>query len=152
MSVSRRFTRAQWKAFGRRLDALPEKPKDEQSVKVGDGVKSIRKQISAAREKGYTLPELIEQAAQDGIGVSLNSLRYAMRRADGKGRTRHGGREAERCQPVPGPNTKSSQSSMTSIDSKRPRSQANSVREATQPRQGVQGFLGFPISPDSEDL
>ncbi|UOB54737.1 hypothetical protein MRS60_12670 [Burkholderia pyrrocinia] len=149
MSVSRRFTRAQWEAFGRRLDALPEKPKDEQSVKVGDGVKSIRKQLSAAREKGYTLPELVEQAAQDGIGVSLNSLRYAMRRADGKGRTRHSGREAERCQPVPGLNTKSG---MTSIDSKRPRSQGNSMREATKPRQGVQGFLGFPISPDSEDL
>ncbi|WP_412023236.1 hypothetical protein [Burkholderia cepacia] len=152
MSVSRCFAQAQWEAFGRRLDALPEKPKDEQPVKVGDGVKSIRKQISAAREKGYMLPELVEKAAQDGIGVSLNSLRYAMRLADGKGRTRHGGREAERCQPAPGPNTKSSQSGIASIDSKRPRSQGNSVREATKPRQTVQGFLGFPISPDSEDL
>jgi hypothetical protein len=43
-------------------------------------------QISAAREKGCTLNELIEQAAQEGIDVSLNSLGYAMRRTEEKGR------------------------------------------------------------------
>ena len=52
MSVARRFTRGQWAAFGRRLDALPEKPKDAQPVEVGDGVKSIQTQIGAAREDG----------------------------------------------------------------------------------------------------
>jgi hypothetical protein len=86
MPAVRCFTRGQWEALGRRLDALPEKVKDEQHLKVGDGVKSIRTQIGAAREKGYTLDELIEQAAQEGIDVSLNSLRYAMRRTEEKGR------------------------------------------------------------------
>ncbi|MGC2966204.1 hypothetical protein [Paraburkholderia aspalathi] len=84
MKAVRCFTRGQWEALGRRLDALPEKTKGE--LKVGDGVKSIRTQIRAAREKGYTLNELIEQAAQEGIDVNLNSLRYAVRRAEEKGR------------------------------------------------------------------
>jgi hypothetical protein len=93
MPAVRSFTRGQWEALGRRLDALPEKAKDEQHLKVGDGVKSIRTQIGAAREKGYTLSELIEQAAQEGIDVNLNSLRYAMRRAEEKGRFRRESKE-----------------------------------------------------------
>ncbi|WP_254221890.1 hypothetical protein [Burkholderia multivorans] len=93
MPGGRSFTRGQWEALGRRLDALPEKVKDDQPVKVGDGVKSIRTQIGAAREKGYTLSELIEQAAQEGIDVTLNSLRYAMRRAEGSGRVRRSGKD-----------------------------------------------------------
>jgi hypothetical protein len=51
MPAVRSFTRGQWEAFGRRLDALPEKAKDGEHLKVGDGVKSIQAQISAAREK-----------------------------------------------------------------------------------------------------
>ena len=100
MPVVRSFTRGQWEALGRRLDALPEKGKDEQHLKVGDGVKSIRTQIGAAREKGYTLNELIEQAAQEGIDVNLNSLRYAMRRAEGKGRIRRESKDAVRDHPA----------------------------------------------------
>ena len=96
MPGGRSFTRGQWEALGRRLDALPEKLKDDQPVKVGDGIKSIRTQIGTAREKGYTLGELIEQAAQEGIDVTLNSLRYAMRRAEGNGRARRSGKEAAR--------------------------------------------------------
>ncbi|MGF6676660.1 hypothetical protein OKW44_004534 [Paraburkholderia sp. WSM4174] len=53
----------------------PKRRKTSESVKVGDGVRSIRTQISAARERGYTLHELIDQAAQEGIDVSLNWLR-----------------------------------------------------------------------------
>jgi hypothetical protein len=98
MSVVRSFTLGQWEALGRRLDALPEKAKDGQHLKVGDGVKSIRTQISTSREKGYTLNELIEQAAQEGIDVNLNSLRYAMRRAEEKGRIRRESKEAARGQ------------------------------------------------------
>ncbi|CAE6740332.1 MULTISPECIES: hypothetical protein [Paraburkholderia] len=75
MPVVRSFTRGQWEALGRRLGALPEKGKDEQHLKVGDGVKSIRTQIGAAREKGYTLNELIEQAAQEGIDVKTRHFR-----------------------------------------------------------------------------
>jgi|GEM_PF-6699344 len=86
MSSVRNFTRAQWEALGRRLDALPEKPKDKQPLKVRDAVSTIQTQIRMAREKGYTLNELIEHAAQEGIDVNLNSLRYAIRQTDEKKR------------------------------------------------------------------
>ncbi|WP_081074227.1 hypothetical protein [Burkholderia diffusa] len=153
MSVVRSFTRAQWEALGRRLDALPEKAKDAQPVKVGDGVKSIRTQITAAREKGYTLHELIEQAAQEGIDVSLNSLRYAMRRADEKGRIRRGSRDAAREQATPpARGRKPAQGDAPRDNPLRTGLQRKGDKGATRPGQPVQGYLGFPISPDTENL
>jgi hypothetical protein len=38
MPVIKSYPRGQWEALGRRLDALPEKPKDKQPLKVTDGV------------------------------------------------------------------------------------------------------------------
>ncbi|ABE31179.1 hypothetical protein DR64_3943 [Paraburkholderia xenovorans LB400] len=153
MSGVRNFTRGQWEALGRRLDALPEKAKQEQPVKVGDGVKAIRRQIVAAREKGYTMHELIEQAAQEGIDVSLNSLRYAMRRADGKGRMRRGSRDAAR-EPVAAPTKggKLAQAEAPRDNPLRAGLQQKRDKGVTRPGQQVQGFLGFPISPDTENL
>ncbi|WP_321870975.1 hypothetical protein [Paraburkholderia tropica] len=66
-------------SLGRRPDALPEKPKDKQPLKITDGGGTIQAQIQMAREKGYTLDELIEHAAKEGIDANINSLRYAMR-------------------------------------------------------------------------
>ncbi|KER73663.1 hypothetical protein HR51_00820 [Burkholderia cepacia] len=153
MSVARSFTRGQWEALGRRLDALPEKAKDEQPVKVGDGVESIRTQIVAAREKGYTLHELIEQAAQEGIDVNLNSLRYAMRRADGKGRIRPGRRDAAREQvTAPARGRKSARADAPRDNPQRTGLQQKGDKGVTKLGQQVQGFLGFPISPDTENL
>ncbi|WP_321942939.1 hypothetical protein [Paraburkholderia tropica] len=86
MPVIKSYSRGQWEALGRRLDALPEKPKDKQPLNVTDGVHAIQAQIQIAREKGYTLNELIEHAAKEGIDVNLNSLRYAMRRTTEKKR------------------------------------------------------------------
>ncbi|PAK12578.1 hypothetical protein CJO66_22230 [Burkholderia ubonensis] len=153
MSVVRNFTRGQWEALGRRLEALPEKAKNEQPVKTGDGVKSIRTQISAAREKGYTLDELIEQAAQEGIEVSLNSLRYAMRRADGNGRIRRGSRDAAREQAVaPARGRKQAQGNTSRDNPLRTGLQQTGDKGVNRPGQQVQGYLGFPISPDTENL
>lgn len=153
MPVVRSFKRGQWEALGRRLDALPEKAKDDQPVKVGDGVKSIRTQISAARERGYTLHELIEQAAQEGIDVSLNSLRYAMRRADGKGRIRRGSKDTARGQAAASARTRKSAQIHAARDNPlRTGSQQKGDRGVNRPGQPVQGFLGFPISPDTENL
>lgn len=153
MSAVRSFTRGQWEALGRRLDALPEKAKDKQPVKVGDGVKSIRTQIVAAREKGYTLHELIEQAAQEGIDVSLNSLRYAMRRADEKGRIRRGSRDAAREHATaPARGKKPAQADVSRDNPLRTGLQQKGDKGATRPGQQVQGILGFPISPDTENL
>ncbi|PXX20143.1 MULTISPECIES: hypothetical protein [Burkholderia] len=153
MSGVRSFTRGQWESLGRRLDALPEKAKDEQPVKVGEGVKFIRTQIVSARGKGYTLSELIEQAAQEGIDVSLNSLRYAMRRVDGKGRMRRGSRDAAREQvAAPARGRKSAQAEPPRDTPLRTGLQQKGDKGVTKPGQQVQGFLGFPISPDTENL
>lgn len=153
MSAVRNFTRGQWEALGRRLDALPEKPKDEQPVKVGDGVKAIRTQIMAAREKGYALHELIEQAAQEGIDVNLNSLRYAMRRADEKGRTRRGNRDTAREQvTAPARGKKTPQVDESRDNPLHMGSQQKGGKGGAKPGQQIQGFLGFPINPDTENL
>lgn len=136
MPVIKSYPRGQWEALGRRLDALPEKPKDKQPLKVTDGVDAIQAQIRMAREKGYVLSELIEQAAKEGIDVNLNSLRYAMRRADGK-------------KPVP---RKSSAAS--GKQSRQP-----TVSQKTKPpidrRTGsmvIRDSYSFEITPDVEDL
>jgi hypothetical protein len=153
MPVVRSFTRGQWEALGRRLDALPEKANDGQHLKVGDGVKSIRTQISAAREKGYTLNELIEQAAQEGIDVNLNSLRYAMRRSEEKGRIRRENKEAGRGQAAGTARAKkSAQTNAVRDNQPHTGSQQKGDGGVTRPGQQVQGFLGFPISPDTENL
>ncbi|HDR9503576.1 hypothetical protein [Burkholderia pyrrocinia] len=153
MSVARNFTRGQWEALGRRLDALPEKARDTQSVKVGDGVRAIWTEIMAAREKGYALHELIEQAAKEGIDVNLNSLRYAMRRADGKGGTRRGNRDTAREQATaPARGRKSARADASRDNPPRPGFQQKENTGTTRPEQQVQGFLGFPISPDTENL
>jgi len=153
MSVVSSFTRGQWEALGRRLDALPEKAKSDQPLKVSDGVKSIQKQIGIAREKGYTLNELIEQAEQEGIAVSVNSLRYAMRRAEGKGRVRRGVNEPERAGTSTAVRGRKPSRTDPAHD-KLPRSETQQKRDGgvTRPGQPVQGFLGFPISPDTENL
>jgi hypothetical protein len=148
------LTMGQWEALGRRLDALPEKAKDDQHLKVGDGVKSIRTQLGAAREKGYTLNELIEQAAQEGIDVNLNSLRYAMRRAEGKGRIRRENKEAVRGHAAgPARGRKPVQTNAVRDSPLRAGSQQNGDGGVIRPGlKQVQGFLGFPISPDTENL
>ena len=153
MSVVKTFTRGQWEALGRRLDALPEKAKDAQPVKVGDGVSAIRAQIVAAREKGYALHELIEQAAQEGIDVNLNSLRYAMRRADEKGRARRGNRDTARERvTAPARGKRPPQADAPRDNPLHTGSQQKGDKGGARPGQQVQGFLGFPISPDTENL
>ncbi|MGF6540308.1 hypothetical protein [Paraburkholderia youngii] len=153
MPVVRSFARGQWEALGRRLDGLPEKAKSDQPLKVSDGIKSIHKQIGAAREKGYTLGELIEQAVLEGIDVTPNSLRYAMRRAEGKGRVRRGEKDTvpdHASIPVRG--RKASRADATRDKPSRDRTQQRGDGSVTSPGQPVQGFLGFPIRPDTENL
>ncbi|ODP31302.1 hypothetical protein A9762_07385 [Pandoraea sp. ISTKB] len=153
MPAVRSFTRTQREALGRRLDALPEKAKDDQHLKVGDGVQSIRAKISTARDKGYTLSELIEHAAQEGIDVNLNSLRYAMRRAE-KTRIRRESKEPKRTYGAGTARANKSTRTTTERDSlplakpQQNRSGQANMPEVTQ----RQGYLGFPISPDTENL
>ncbi|WP_244102484.1 hypothetical protein [Burkholderia ambifaria] len=87
MPVVKSFTQAQWDAAARRLEALPEKPAHEHRVNVRDAVKSMRSRISDAQRKGYTLDEIVQQLAQEGVDISASTLRYAMQRAAKEGRS-----------------------------------------------------------------
>jgi hypothetical protein len=88
MPVVKSFTQAQWDAASRRLDALPEKPAHEHRVNVRDAIKSMQAEISSAQRKGYTLDEIVQQLAEDGVEISASTLRYAMQRATKETRTK----------------------------------------------------------------
>lgn len=79
MPIVKSFTQAQWDAAAHRLDALQEKPVHEHRVNVRDAVKSMRSQISGAQTKGFTLEEIVQQVAPDGVKISASTLRYAMK-------------------------------------------------------------------------
>lgn len=78
MPAPKTYTRAQWDEFARLLDALPEKPSSEQRITVRDAMSDVRAHINAARVKGYSLEQLVEQARQAGIDVTTSALRYAL--------------------------------------------------------------------------
>ena len=71
MPAPKTYTKAQWDEFARRLDALPEKPPSERRVTVRDAMPKVRAHINAARAKGYSLEQLIDQAKQAGIDVTV---------------------------------------------------------------------------------
>lgn len=78
MPAPKTYTRAQWDEFARLLDTLPDKPPSERRITVRDAMSDVRTHINAARAKGYSLEQLIEQATQAGIDVSISALRYAL--------------------------------------------------------------------------
>lgn len=78
MPAPKSYTQAQWDEFARRLDALPEKPPSEQRVTVRDAMPKVRVHINAARAKGYSVEQLIDQAKQVGMDVTASALRYAL--------------------------------------------------------------------------
>lgn len=72
------YTRAQWDDFFHALEALPEKPRNEQRVTVSDAMKEKRAQIAATRAKGYTLEEIVQEAGRKGLDVSVGAVKYAL--------------------------------------------------------------------------
>ncbi|MBW9105119.1 hypothetical protein JNB89_15390 [Paraburkholderia phenoliruptrix] len=80
MPGAKSYTRAQWDDFFRTLEALPEKPRNEQRVTVSDAMKEKRVQIAATQAKGYTLEEIVQEAERKGIDVSIGAIKYALYR------------------------------------------------------------------------
>ncbi|WP_434110112.1 hypothetical protein [Paraburkholderia caffeinilytica] len=102
MPGAKSYTRAQWAEFVHALEALPEKPRDEQRVSVSDAMKEIRAQIAATQVKGYTLEEIVQEAGRKGLDVSIGAVKYALYRPApsdipselGGPRDRHGGKSS----------------------------------------------------------
>lgn len=80
MPVAKSYTRAQWDEFVHALEALPEKPRNEQRVTVSDAMKEIRAHITATQAKGYTLEEIVQEAVRKGLDVSIGAAKYALYR------------------------------------------------------------------------
>jgi hypothetical protein len=154
MPMVKSFTQAQWDAATGRLDALPEKPAHEHRVNVRDAVKSMRSQISGAQRKGYTLEEIVQQVAQDGVEISASTLRYAMQ---------HGAKEDKSAQ--------AEKNATTNTASARPRakkanegrsSHIGNVRAEHKQDRGkvvskpgsmvIRDAFSFEITPDIENL
>lgn len=152
MPGAKRYPREQWDEFFCALEALPEKPRNEQRVTVSEAMKEMRAQIAATQAKGYTLAEIVQEAASRGLDVSIGAVKYALYRPaaadaniDATGsRRRSGGHQPS--------------------DRKRPSRQADDQRVDTRQQRGggenqlgsmqIQNASSTPTKfrPDTEDL
>lgn len=144
------YTRAQWDDFFRTLEALPEKPRNEQRLTVSDAMKEKRAQIAATQAKGYTLEEIVQEAERKGIDVSIGAVKYALYR------------------PVPADanseatDTRGKSRGQPSLRRKKPERRAGDARNDTrqirergvnQPgSMQIQDAFSFEIRPDIENL
>jgi hypothetical protein len=150
MPVARIYTKSQWEAFSRALDALPEKPEAEHGVTVRDAMKDIRARVRAAQAKGYTLEQIAEQAKPHGIDITAGTIRYALRAA-GKGSGGGNGTRASSGAPA------AAQAGGAAVHRPDAPPRTSQVRKdggktVTRQPMPVQGTLGFAIRPDTDDL
>ena len=150
MRSAKSYTRAAWDEFFRALEALPEKPRNEQRLTVSDAMKEKRAQIAATQAKGYTLEEIVQEAERKGIDVSIGAVKYALYR------------------PVPGDansgitDTRGKSRGQTPSGRKKAEQRASNGRDdARQQRERgvnqpgsmqIQDAFSFEIRPDIENL
>lgn len=152
MPAPKMYTKSQWDEFVRLIDALPEKPPSERRITVRDAMPSVRVHINAARAKGYSVEQLLDQAKQAGIDVTASALRYALQETKKrKGATsRMDGTSGARGYT----NTSHNQSAKRNSGQQSSlASQAKTERENSKPGSMViQDAFSFQIRPDVEDL
>jgi hypothetical protein len=150
MPVAKVYTKSQWEAFGRALDALPEKPDTERGVTVRDAMKDMRARVRTAQAKGYTLEQIAEQAQRQGLDLTAGTIRYALR-STGKG-----GSTGGVALPVPGaraPGAEKATAQSQDATSPTKHIRKDGGKTEARPQSGpVQGALGFAIWPDTDDL
>ncbi|KWO42575.1 hypothetical protein WT97_02580 [Burkholderia sp. MSMB1459WGS] len=150
MRGAKSYTRAQWDDFFRTLEALPEKPRNEQRVTVSDAMKEKRVQIAATQAKGYTLEEIVQEAERKGIDVTIGAIKYALYRpapSDGNAEvtdTRGGGRGQ---QPV-GRRKAGKRAGNARDDARQQRERGVNQPGSMQ----IQDAFSFEIRPDIENL
>ena len=154
MPVVKSFTRAQWDAAACRLDALPEKPAHEHRVNVRDGMKCMQPQVIGAQRKGYTQEEIVQQIAQDGVEISAGTLRYAMQRAGKEDESTQAKRHVKTRTATASPRVKKvNPATLSHAGHAHAGSRQKGDGGVIKPKlTQVQGFLGFPIRPDTENL
>ena len=153
MPVAKVYTKSQWEAFGRALDALPEKPDTERGVTVRDAMKDMRVRVRTAQAKGYTLEQIAEQAQKQGLDITAGTIRYALR-STGKGGSAGGVARPTSGARVPGAEKVfTAQSRARDATSQTMHVHKDGGKTEARPQSGpVQGALGFAIRPDTDDL
>lgn len=63
------------------LANLPEKPKAEKGLALKDAIASMKTEIRAAQEKGYTIEEIVQSLKGSGMDIGLTTLKAAMRQS-----------------------------------------------------------------------
>ncbi|WP_296652567.1 hypothetical protein [Paraburkholderia sp.] len=149
MPVSKSYTRVQWDVFAQALDALPEKPRDNQRVTISNGMREIKAKIRAAQEKGYSLDEIVEEAKRQGLDVGIGAVKYALYSPKKAATVRKSAKRKGGATTLHSPNTRSSSNSGW-VDSAR----SALSKEAFDQQGGgaIRGYQGFPIRPDTENL
>ncbi|NIF76166.1 hypothetical protein F3J20_01950 [Paraburkholderia sp. Cy-641] len=146
MPAPKTYTKAQWDEFARLLDALPEKPPSERRLTIRDAMPKVRGHINAARAKGYSVEQLVDQARQAGIDVRANTLRYALQeKAKRRTDTRKARSKANPLATHQAPRASDQRGSLSS------RTETGSVRGKTG-AMVISDAYSFPIRPDTEDL
>jgi hypothetical protein len=150
MPVAKVYTKSQWEAFARALDALPEKPEAEHGVTVRDAMKDMRARVRAAQAKGYILGQIAQHAKPHGIDITAGTIRYALRAA-GKGSGAGNG-----ARPSSGARA-AAQAGGAAVRQRDAPPRTNQVckdggKTVTRQPMPVQGTLGFAIRPDTDDL
>jgi hypothetical protein len=150
MPGAKSYPRDLWDEFFRALEALPEKPRNEQRVTVSDAMKEMRAQIAATQAKGYTLAEIVQEAASRGLDVTMGAVKYALYRPaapDANGdatnsRRRSGGlKSSDRKEP-------SRQGDDACVDTRQQR-----VGSVNQPASiQIQNAFSTTFRPDTENL
>lgn len=144
------YTRAEWDEFFRELEALPEKPRNEQRVTVSDAMKEKRAQIAATQAKGYTLEEIVQAAERKGIDVSIGAVKYALYRpapADANSDVTDT-RGKGRAQPSSGRKHAEKRADNVRKDARQQRERGVSQPGSMQ----IQDAFSFEIRPDIENL
>ena len=114
----------------------------------------MQPQVIGAQRKGYTQEEIVQQIAQDGVEISASTLRYAMQRAGKEDQSTRAERHVKTHTTTASPRGKkvsqatSSHNGHAQAGSRQKGDRGVTKTELTQ----VQGFLGFTIRPDTENL
>jgi hypothetical protein len=148
------YTRAQWDEFVHALEALPDKPRNEQRVTVSDAMKELRAHITATQEKGYTLEEIVQEAGRKGLDVSIGAVKYALYRpvsSDAKSKTANpqGTREADQSSPPKKAVKRKGGRLSDAHDIKRQQSRGGVNQPGSME---IQDAFSFEIRPDIENL
>lgn len=152
MPAPKTYTRAQWDEFAGLLDALPEKSRSERRITVGDAMSDVRTHINAARAKGYSLDQLIEQAKQVGIDVTISALRYALQETNKRSATSQR-RGESRSSSGKGNSATNRSTQRAARPQTSPASRTNAESENRKlGSMVVQDAFSFKIRPDIEDI